>query len=223
MFIVEKRPKSVVAEAYRTLRTNVQYSAFDREIKTILVTSSEVKEGKSTICGNMALSFSKNEKKVLLIDCDLRKPSLHKMFNVSNVKGLADVLIGAEGLNETIQKYSNNLDILTSGTIPPNPAEMLGSKAMSELLEVLKNKYDTIILDSTPIRVVSDAQILATKVDGTILVVKRDITKIEAVKDSKNLLHKVGANIIGNILNGIDSPTRKNRSYYSNEEITVKA
>ena len=223
MFIVEKKPKSVVTEAYRTLRTNVQYSAFDKEIKTILITSSEVKEGKSTICGNIALSFSKNERKVILIDCDLRKPTLHKMFNVSNVKGLSEVLIGAEELNETIKKYNNNLDILTSGTIPPNPSEMLGSKAMSELLEVLKNKYDTIILDSAPIRVVTDAQILATKVDGTILVVKRDTTKIEAVKDSKNLLNKVGANIIGSILNGMDRPSRKDHSYYSNEEIAVRA
>lgn len=223
MLIVEKKPKSVVAEAYRTLRTNVQYSGFDKEIKTILVTSSEAKEGKSTISGNIAVSFSKNEKKVILIDCDLRKPSLHKMFNVSNVKGLSEVLIGTEELNETIQEYSNNLDILTSGTIPPNPSEMLGSKSMSALLEVLKNKYDTIILDSAPIRVVTDAQILATKVDGTILVVKRDSTKIDAVKDSKNLLNKVGANIIGSILNGTDIPSRRDRSYYSNEEITVKA
>lgn len=223
MFIVEKKPKSVVTEAYRTLRTNVQYSVFDKEIKTILVTSSEAKEGKSTICGNIALSFSKNEKKVLLIDCDLRKPSLHKMFNGSNAKGLSDVLIGGEELNEAIQKYSNNLDVLTSGTITPNPVELLGSKAMSELLEVLKNNYDTVILDSAPIRVVSDAQILATKVDGTILVVKRNTTRIEAVKESKNLLDKVGANIIGSILNGMDNPRRKDRSYFSNEEITVQA
>jgi capsular exopolysaccharide synthesis family protein len=142
---------------------------------------------------------------------------------VSNIKGLTEVLSGEKNLNETIRKYSNNLDILTSGSIPPNPAEMLASKAMSELLQVLKNTYDIIILDSSPIKVVADAQILSAKVDGTILVVKKDATKIESVKDSKNLLNKVGANIIGSILNGIGKPKKKESSYYSKKQIIVEA
>ena len=151
MFIVEKKPNSIAAEAYRTLRTNIQYSSFDKEIKTMVITSSEPGEGKSTTAGNIALSFAQSEKSVILIDCDLRKPSLHRNFKVSNLVGLSDVLIGKEKMNDAVTEYSENLHILTSGKLPPNPSEMLGSKAMGRLLEELKSKYDIIILDSAPL------------------------------------------------------------------------
>ena len=217
MFIVENKPKSISAEAYRTLRTNIQYSSFDKEIKTMVVTSSEPGEGKSTTAGNIALSFAQSEKSVILIDCDLRKPSLHRKFKISNLVGLSDVLIGKEKMNDAVNEYSENLHILTSGKLPPNPSEMLVSKAMGRLLEELKSKYDIIILDSAPLQVVTDAQILSTKVDGTILVVRAERTKRDSVQQAKALLDKVGANILGTVLNGVESTRKKYYYYYGNE------
>ncbi len=203
-FIVEKDPKSMASEAYRSLRTDIQYSSFNNELKTMLVTSSEASDGKSTISGNLALSFAENDKKVIIIDCDLRRPSIHRKFKISNLVGLSEILIGKTSLEETIQKYNDNLDILPSGNIPPNPAEMLSSHAMTTLLEILKEKYNIVILDSPPIQAVADAQILSAKVDGTILVVKSEKTKKESIIEAKNLLTKVGANIIGTVLNAVE-------------------
>lgn len=217
MFIVEKKPKSIAAEAYRTLRTNIQYSSFDKEIRTMVVTSSEPGEGKSTTAGNIALSFAQSEKSVILIDCDLRKPSLHRKFKISNLVGLSDVLIGKEKMNDALNEYSENLHILTSGKLPPNPSEMLGSKAMGRLLEELKSKYDIIILDSAPLQAVTDAQILSTKVDGTVLVVRAEKTKRDSVQQAKALLDKVGANILGTVLNGVENTRKKYYYYYGNE------
>lgn len=221
MLIVEKKPKSAVSEFYRKLRTNIEYSSFDTKIKTILVTSSQIKEGKSTICGNIALTFAENEKKVLLIDCDLRNPNIHKLFNISNVSGLSEVLIGTKKLDEVIRSYNSKLDILPCGTIPPNPSKMVESESMGNLLESLKKIYDVIILDSSPLNAVTDPQILSTKVDGTILVIKKDATKIDDVLESKKLLEKVGASIIGCVFNGTEAPKKKNYIYYANKE-TIK-
>lgn len=212
MFIVQQKPKSMASEAYRTLRTNIQYSSFDKEIRTILVTSTEMGEGKSTTAGNLAFAFSQNEKKVIIIDCDLRKPSLHKRFRISNMIGLSDILVGAEKLDDGIFEFSENLHIMTSGKVPPNPSEMLGSKAMSRLLDELKETYDYIIIDTAPVRVVTDAQILSTKVDGTILVIMAEKTKKEAVHEAYELLKKVKANVLGTVLNGVEN--RKNKYYY---------
>lgn len=223
-FVVEDKPKSIAAEAYRTLRTNIQYSSFDKEIRTIAVTSSEPAEGKSTVSGNLALSFAQNDRKVILLDCDLRKPSVHKNFRISNLKGLSEVLLGKVDINEAIQKRNDNLDVLTSGKIPPNPSEMLSSMAMTNLIEGLKEKYDVIILDTAPLKAVTDAQILATKVDGTILVTRAERTKREAVIEAKNLLEKVGANIIGTVLHAVENNKNKYYYYYgSNESEEAKA
>lgn len=214
MFIVEKQPKSIAAESYRTLRTNIQYSSFDKEYKVIMVTSSEPGEGKSTIAGNLALCLAQGDKKVILVDCDLRKPSLHKKFKVSNIIGLSDVIIGKEELVTAIHRYNKNLVILTSGKIPPNPSEMLSSKTMTGLLEELKNNFDYIILDTPPVQAVTDSQILSTKSDGTIIVVKAERTKKDSVENSINLLKKVNANIIGTVLNGVDNSRNKYYYYY---------
>jgi len=213
MFIVEDKPRSVEAEAYRTLRTNIQYSSIDKEIKSIVVTSACPMEGKSTVSGNLALVFAQNGKKVIIVDCDLRKPSIHRKFNISNLCGLSEVMIGKETLDNAIQKYKSNLHILPSGKIPPNPAEMINSTTMSNLLEELKVEYDIVIIDSSPLEAVTDSQILSTKVDGTILVLKAGVSKIESVKEAKNLLNKVGANIIGLVINQI-SKSKKNYDYY---------
>ncbi|MBD7916608.1 CpsD/CapB family tyrosine-protein kinase [Clostridium sp. Sa3CUN1] len=214
MFIVEKEPKSIAAESYRTLRTNIQYSSFDKEYRVIVVTSSEPGEGKSTTAGNLALSIAQDNKKVILIDCDLRKPSIHKKFKISNLVGLSDVIVGKEELTKVVHRYNKNLVILTSGKIPPNPSEMLSSKTMSNLLESLKETFDYIILDTPPVQAVTDSQILSTKSDGTILVVRAERTKKESVQNAVNLLKKVNANIIGTVLNGVDGSRNKYYYYY---------
>lgn len=214
MFIVEKEPKSIAAESYRTLRTNIQYSSFDKEYKVIMVTSSEPGEGKSTTAGNLALCLAQGDKKVILIDCDLRKPSIHKKFKISNIVGLSDVIIGKEELVTAVHRYNSNLMVLTSGKIPPNPSEMLSSKAMTTLIENLKEKFDYIILDTPPVQAVTDSQILSTKADGTILVVRAEGTKKDSVQNALSLLKKVNANVIGTVLNGVDNSRNKYYYYY---------
>ncbi|MGL5577305.1 MAG: CpsD/CapB family tyrosine-protein kinase [Sarcina sp.] len=214
MFIVEKQPKSVAAEAYKTLRTNIQYSSYDKSLQTIVVTSSQPREGKSTTAGNLAISLGMDSKNVLLIDCDLRKPSIHKKFKLSNTKGLTEVILGKVKLLETVQAYSGHLDILTSGKIPPNPSEMLGSSNMQRLLNELKEHYDYIILDAPPVLAVTDAQILGTKADGAIFVVKSGVAKKEQILQAKNQLDKVKVQIVGTVLNAIDTKDSKNQYYY---------
>lgn len=217
MFIVEKEPSSVFSEAYRTLRTNIQYCSIDKEIKSILITSSEPEEGKSTVAGNIALSFAQDNKKVIIIDGDLRKPSIHRYFNVTNLVGLSEVLVKKNTLEDSVKHYNDNLDILTSGKIPPNPAEMISSNTMERLIKHLENIYDVIIIDSPPIRLVTDAQLLASKVDGTIYVVRADKTRIQSVRKGKRLLDKVNANILGPILFTLDQPTKTYHRYYGND------
>lgn len=216
-FTLEDNPKCVVTEAYKTLRTNIQYSSFDKEIKTIVITSAEIAEGKSTVSKNIALTFAQSEKKVMLVDCDLRKPSVHVNFKVSNLIGISEVLLGKAKIEEAVQKHNENLYFLTSGKIPPNPSEMLASSAMTNLIETLKEEYDIVILDTAPLIAVTDAQILSTKVDGTILVVRASKTKKDAVIDGKNLLGKVGANIIGTVLYAVESKRGKYYYYYGSE------
>ena len=211
MFVIENKPQSIQSEEYRSLRTNIQYSSFDKEIKIILVTSSNLGEGKTTTAGNLALAMSYDNKKVIIIDCDLRKPAIHKRFKVSNTKGMSEVLIGKESLLGVINKYNDNLDILTTGKLPPNPSEMLGSNSMTTLLDRLREKYDYVIIDSPPISPITDAKILATKVDGTILVVRAEKTKRDTISQTIEELKGVNAKIIGNVLNGVEN---KNKGYY---------
>lgn len=217
MFIVDKKPKSIAAEAYRTLRTNIQYSSFDKEYKTIVVTSSEPGEGKSTTSGNLALAISQAESKVLLIDCDLRKPSLHKLFRISNNYGLSDLLLHRKTMEDVAVKYNEGLTVVPAGKIPPNPSEMLGSKAMGIFLDEMKKHFDYIIIDTPPIGAVTDSQVLSTKVDGTILVVKAGQTKKDVVMNSVNAIKKVNGNIIGTVLNGVENSKNKYYYYYGNE------
>ena len=217
MFIVQKNPKSIAAEAYRSLKTNIQYSSFDKEYKTIVITSSNPGEGKSTTSGNLALTLAEGESRVLLVDCDMRKPSMHKNFRVTNTYGIADILLQRKKVMDVAHMYNKNLSIITAGKVPPNPAEMLGSKAMSAFLEEMKEHFDYIILDTPPVQVVADAQILSTKVDGTIIVVRAVVTKKEDVNDTVNTLKKVNANIIGTVLHAVDNSKNKYYYYYGEE------
>lgn len=217
MFIVQKNPKSIAAEAYRSLKTNIQYSSFDKEYKTIVITSSNPGEGKSTTSGNLALTLAEGESRVLLVDCDMRKPSMHKNFRVTNTYGIADILLQRKKVMDVAHLYNKNLSIITAGKVPPNPAEMLGSKAMSAFLEEMKDHFDYIILDTPPVQAVADAQILSTKVDGTIIVVRAGVTKKEDVHDTVNTLKKVNANIIGTVLHAVDNSKNKYYYYYGEE------
>ena len=216
--ITLSNPKSPVSEAFRTLRTNIQFSSIDKEIKTLVITSSIPSEGKSTISANLANSISQGNKKVLLIDCDFRKPNVHNIFNISNYEGLTNILIGDKDLSSVIyiDEELGGINILTAGPIPPNPAELLGSKKMKDFLENVKEEYDMIILDTPPAGLVTDAAVLSNIVDGVLLVSALGQTDIEIIKRSKELLQKANANIIGVVLNKIpiDNKTYYKYSYY---------
>lgn len=218
MFIVEKKPKSIAAEAYRSLRTNIQYSSFDKKYQTLLITSSNPGEGKTTVAGNLALVLAQGESKVLLVDCDMRRPSLHKRFKISNTYGISDLLVGKQKFEEAAYKYNDNLTVLPGGKIPPNPAEMLASKAMTAFLEEMKKHFDYIVLDTPPLQAVSDAQILSTKVDGSIIVVRAGVTKKDVVQNSVSIIKKVNGNIIGTVLNAAEYKKDKYYYYYGDED-----
>lgn len=205
--------KSPVSEAFRTLRTNIQFSSIDKEIKTLIVTSSSPTEGKSTIAANMAITMAQSDKKVLLIDCDLRKPRVHKVFGMNNLEGLTNILMGEKVLSDLVHKDEalENLNVVTSGPIPPNPAELMGSKRMKDFLDKIKEEYDIIILDTPPVGLVTDSAVLSTISDVVILVTAFGQTDIDMSKRAKELLDKVNANIIGVVLNKV--PT-EGRSYY---------
>lgn len=213
MLITEEMPQSISAEAYRTLRTKIKYYSVDKPIKSIVITAAEADEGKSTIAGNLAYSLSQDGSNVMIIDCDLRKPSLQRKFDVENDKGLTDFLINKYTLEEISKKISNKLSLITAGAIPPNPAELLGSNKLSALIKELSIRYDYIIIDTPPIRAVTDAEVLAAKSDATLLVVRAGRSKAKSIFSAYDELVKVKANIIGTILNEIDS--NSNLSYHS--------
>ena len=206
-------PKSAISEQYRALRTSIQYSNVDKNMKTILVTSSDKNEGKTTTVVNLAVNFANLDKKVLLIDCDLRNPSIHKMFKMGNIYGFTDILVHNREMFKCIQKTEmKNLDILTAGEIPPNPAELLSSDSMKDLIKELKKAYDYIFIDTPPIGLVTDAGVLASFIDGTVLVVKSEGVEMKQLEESKKKLDSVNAKIIGAVLNSYK--VQKNDYYY---------
>lgn len=195
-------PKSPVSEAYRTLRTNIEFSGIDRELKTIMVTSTGPSEGKSTTIANLAVVTAQTEKKTLLVDADLRKPTVHHTFDLNNRQGLTTYLAGQGSLESVIQKsHVPHLDIITAGPIPPNPAEMLSSKVMTRFIEMVSEQYDQVLFDTPPVIAVTDAQVLATKLDGVILVVDSGTTNKDIAVKAKSQLENVKANILGVVLN----------------------
>lgn len=210
--ITVENSKSPISESYRTLRTNIQFASVDSDLKTIMVTSSGPAEGKSTTIANLAVVMGQSEKKVLLIDGDLRKPTVHHTFDLINRKGLSTYLAGQDRLEDVIQKTGQpHVDIITSGPIPPNPAELLNSKAMARFLEEVARQYDQVLIDTPPVIAVTDAQVLASKVDGVILVVNAGKTNKDIVVKAKQQLEHVKANILGVVLN---KKEMKGDSYY---------
>lgn len=200
--VTSSNQQSIISEQFRTIRTNIKFSMPNKELKTLLFTSSSIGEGKSTIAANVAVVFAQEGKKVLLIDADLRKPTMHYTFLKTISPGLTNLLTSHWNLNQVLKESGvNGLDLITSGPIPSNPAELLGLPSMDMLLTEVKEKYDIIIFDAPPVLSVSDAQVLTNKCDGTILVISSGSTeKVNAIK-AKEVLQTSNANIIGTILN----------------------
>ena len=220
--ITQAQPRSPDAEAFRALRTNLRFSNIDTPIKTLLITSPSPSDGKSTIAANLATVIAQNEQDVILIDCDLRRPTLHKVFKVSNRLGLSDYFIrSTEKLSGLVKKIgTDRLRLITSGNLPPNPSELLGSKKMAEMLNLLVKRVDLLIFDTPPILVVTDAMVLAPRVDGVILVIDTKKTKRSAVKHAIEQLRQVNANIFGVVLNNTKS---KRTQYYRSRNYYTKA
>ncbi|WP_045518829.1 CpsD/CapB family tyrosine-protein kinase [Neobacillus niacini] len=205
-------PKSPISEQYRTIRTNIQYSSIDKELKTLMVTSSGPAEGKSTTAANLAVVFAQLGKKVLLVDADLRKPTVHRTFGVSNLFGFTTVLTKQATLaSAVLETEEKDLYILTSGPVPPNPAELLSSKSMEQFIEEANEQFDYVIFDTPPLLAVADPQILANKVDGSIFVVFSGRTEIDQAKKAKELLESAQSKLVGVVLNHKEL---KNNDYY---------
>lgn len=207
--------KSVASEAFRTLRTNIQFSSYDQRLQVITITSASPGDGKSTVAANLSVVFGENDNRVLLIDADLRRPMIHKLLALPNSLGLVNAVVNKEEvhLGEYIQKeILPNVDVLTSGPIPPNPSELLGSKKNVHLMESLRKDYDIIIIDAPPLLAVTDAQVLSTISDGSIIVTRHGETKKEELLRGKELLEKVKGNILGVVLN--DIPYDEDSYYY---------
>ncbi|MDT0121370.1 CpsD/CapB family tyrosine-protein kinase [Paenibacillus sp. RRE4] len=207
-------PRSTSSEAYRKLRTNIQFSSIDSQIQTIMIASASSGEGKTTTIGNLAVTYAQEGKKVLVMDTDLRKPAVHLMFNVPNHVGLTSVLSSQYKVTEVLRETGvEGLHVLSSGPIPPNPSEMIGSRKMTALLEGLKEEYDVILFDTPPVLTVTDALIISSLCDGVILVVNAGKVKKDLVKKAKAHLEHVNARILGAVLNNVQIPKSRNNSY----------
>lgn len=208
---VARNPRTPIAEAFRSLRTNLSYTGVDKPLRSLLVTSTGPGEGKTTVSVNLSVVIAQSGKKVVLIDADLRCPAVHRFLNAPNRMGLFNLF--REGITPESVCYNNlpvkNMSVITSGSIPPNPAELLGSSKMSSILEGVQEMVDLVILDCPP-ALVTDAQVLAAKVDGILLVVQPGKTRADAVKSALDQFNRVGTKVLGVVLNRIP----KNRSYY---------
>ena len=208
--------KSPIVEAYRSVRTSIEYSNLDAKLKIILVTSTQQNEGKSTVASNLAISFSKlPNKKILLIDADLRNPSIHRVFSIGNSDGMMSILKGDKDLKSTVYNLNENLDILTTGVIPPNPDEILVTDKMKEFIQQIKEKYDYIFIDSPPIGIVSDASLLSQLSDGVIFVISSGEVETDFAKLAKEKLMNVDAKILGAVFNKYESHNDDYGYYYS--------
>lgn len=204
-------PNSPASEAYRTLRTNLLYSAVDEPPQVVVLTSPGPGEGKSTTCANLGVVLAQTGWRCLILDCDLRKPTIHKAFGLRNVWGVADVVVGQRTLEDVWQEPMKGLKVVTSGSIPPNPAELLGSGRFGELLGQARQQFRYVLVDAPPIGLVSDPAILATHSDGVLLVLDAQKTRKGTVRQGMRRLEAVGANVFGTVMNNVKS---SNGHYY---------
>ena len=199
-----------VVEAYKSIRTNLLFTTSQSDKKSILISSSQQGEGKSTTAINVAITFSQLGEKVLLVDADLRLPTIHKKLRIANLDGLSSVLVGLCKFEETVQNIGSNLDVLTAGPIPPNPSELLCSQMMEEFVASVEKQYDRIIIDTPPIGVVTDAVALGGKTAGVVLVVRGGKTTHDQVDKSLSALEFANTKVLGVVING---GTQKGKSY----------
>lgn len=226
--IVHESPKAPVSESVRLLRTNLAFLAPDKKNKVFMITSSIPGEGKSWVCANLAISFAQANKRVLIIDADLRKGRQHRIFNKQNNMGLADYLQNAARVedepqiqDEFLMKVINqteipNLCLITSGSVPPNPSELLDTQAFDHLIETVREGFDIIIFDMPPVSIVADGLVICKKVDFVLLVSASDVTKKDILLNSKKSIEQVGGKIAGVILNMVPADKRKNYTQYYN-------
>jgi capsular exopolysaccharide synthesis family protein len=215
--IASMRSKAPETEAYRTLRTNIQFSSVDKPIRSLLVTSSSPGEGKSTTTANLAVVMAQTGQKVIVVDTDLRRPVLHKVFGIPNNTGLTTALLAGDlvALESHVQATEiENLRALTSGPIPPNPSELLGSQRMRSLIESLAEQADLVIYDSPPVLAVTDAAVMGRQVDGVLLVADAGKTREHAMMSAVGELQKTGANLLGVALNRLDTRRGAYQYYY---------
>lgn len=220
--VVDENPKSLASEAFRTLRTNLQFTAPDGNLKKIMVTSSGPAEGKSTVSANLAISICQSHRKVVLIDCDLRKPAVHEIFKLNNFRGLSSVITGQVSLADALQETSiEGLQVLTSGPTPPNPAELLQSQAMLQLIEELNEVEGMVLFDAPPVLPVADAMIIGPLSDGVVFVVAANQTPQDVVLRAKDLLTQSQINLLGVVLNRVNFKDSQQEYYYNyyNESI----
>jgi non-specific protein-tyrosine kinase len=211
--IVPDLPRSPVTESYRGLRTNIRFSSVDNPLHTLLVTSANATEGKSVTVANLAASMAEADLKVVAIDADLRRPRLHELFDMNRTGGLTQALLdGRVDGNVQPALYMGRLGVLSAGELPPNPAELLGSRRMRDLLEQIEAQCDMILIDSPPINPVTDAAVLAQSVDGVLLVVDAGRTRKGAARRAVETMRQVGANIVGVVLNAV--PVKRGGYYY---------
>lgn len=194
-------PNSAAAEAYRTMRTNLLYAAVDNPPKVILLTSPGPREGKSTTCANLGVALAQAGKKTLLVDCDLRRPVMHKIFGLRNIWGVVNLLVEEREPSEVWHEYLSGLKVLTVGPVPPNPTELLGSRRFAWFLDQVRPAFDYVLLDAPPVGLVTDPAILATQSDGVLLALDAQSTRRGSLKQGLRSLVAVDANIIGTVMN----------------------
>jgi len=207
-------PTGPASEAYRTLRTNLIYSLVDDPPKGIVLTSPGPGEGKSTTCANLGVVLARAAKSTLILDCDLRKPIIHKVFGLRNLHGITDVLVGERSLQEVWREPVEGLKVVPVGPVPLNPAEILGSQRFSKLLAAVRKEFDYVLIDASPVGPVSDPVILATQGDGVLLVLDAQKTRKRPAQQAMYSLKAVGANVLGTVINNVED-TRS--GYYSYE------
>jgi receptor protein-tyrosine kinase len=208
-------PEGAAAEAYRLLRTNLLYGLADDHPKAIVLTSPGPREGKSTTCANLGVALAQANKKTLLVDCDLRKPVMHKIFGSRNFSGVVNVLAGERGVQEVLREPLPGLSVITGGPPPPSPAELLGSRRFAEFLEWARGEFAYVLIDAPPVEPVSDPVVLATQADGVLLVLNAQNTRKGALRQSIRSLEAVGANVIGTVVNNFKAPRGKYYGYGS--------